>query len=282
MAQHGRGGGGKQPNIAKRNSAKEAEAIEQRARLRAPVIYEIVRMEGQSDIERPAVSLWWSGLAAGLSISFSLLSQALLRLHLPDAPWRPVLVDTGYSVGFLMVVLSRQQLFTESTITAVLPLFAEFSVRNLALVLRMWAIVLVANVAGTLFAAAFCTFVPVIAPDLRATMLDISREALAFPWWPMLLRGVSAGFLIAAMVWLIPSAEGTQFHIVFVMTYVIGLGTFAHIVAGSMEGFMLLFSARMGIVQLLWSFMLPVLIGNVIGGTALFALISYAQVAKEI
>ncbi|HEY3778814.1 MAG TPA: formate/nitrite transporter family protein [Rhizomicrobium sp.] len=277
MAQKkGADGGGEQPN-----SKKEIGTIEERARLQAPVIYGIVRHEGQSELERPVFSLWWSGLAAGLSISFSLLTQALFYVHLPDTQWRPLLVSIGYPVGFLMVVLARQQLFTESTLTAVLPFLAEFNLRNFALLARLWAVVLVANIAGTLFAAAFCTFVPVIAPDMHAAMLDISAKAMSYPWWPMLLRGISAGFLIAAMVWLIPSAEGTQFHIVFVMTYLVGLGNFAHIIAGSMESFMLLFSARMGIVQLLWSFMLPVLIGNVIGGTALFALISYAQVVKE-
>ena len=78
---------------------------------------------------RPAVSLWWSGVAAGISISFSLLAQAILQTHLPDAPWRPLVADLGYSVGFVMVVMSRQQLFTENTVTAVLPVMAEFKER---------------------------------------------------------------------------------------------------------------------------------------------------------
>ena len=70
---------------------------------------------------RPALSLWWSGVAAGLSISFSLLAQAILATHLPDASWRELVIALGYPVGFLMVVLSRQQLFTENTITVVSP-----------------------------------------------------------------------------------------------------------------------------------------------------------------
>ena len=126
---------------------------------------------------RPAVSLWWSGVAAGLSISFSLLAQAVLRTHLPDAPWRPLVVSFGYSVGFVMVVLSRQQLFTETTVTAVLPVMAEFTPGNLAKLARMWSIVLVANFAGTLFAALFCTFTPVLAPELKDAMLEISRQS---------------------------------------------------------------------------------------------------------
>src|ERR1700754_4325859 len=88
---------------------REVEDIEERSSPRTPVIYEIVRRLGEEEMARPALSLWWSGVAAGLSISFSLLAQAILREHIPDAPWRELVTSLGYSVGFVMVVLSRQQ-----------------------------------------------------------------------------------------------------------------------------------------------------------------------------
>src|SRR5205814_1431891 len=122
-------------------SEREAETVEKRSRLPAPLIYEIVRRMGEEEMARPATSLWWSGVAAGLSISFSLLAQAILQSHLPDAPWRSLVTSFGYCVGFLMVVLGRQQLFTENTITAVLPVMAEFNLGNLGRMLRLWAIV---------------------------------------------------------------------------------------------------------------------------------------------
>jgi formate-nitrite transporter family protein len=114
------------------------------------------------------------GVAAGLSISFSLLAQGVLYVHLPDAIWRPLVTGFGYSVGFLMVVLSRQQLFTENTITVVLPVMKQFSLANLGRLGRLWSIVFAANMTGTLFAALFCTFTPVLTPELRDGMLEIS------------------------------------------------------------------------------------------------------------
>ena len=128
------------------------------------MIYEIVRRLGEEEMGRPATSLWWSGLAAGLSISFSLLAQAILQMHLPDAPWRPLISSFGYCAGFVMVVLSRQQLFTENTITVVLPVMAEPTLNNLWKLCRMWGIVFLANIVGTLFAALFCSFTPVLTP----------------------------------------------------------------------------------------------------------------------
>ncbi|MGH8207214.1 MAG: formate/nitrite transporter family protein, partial [Steroidobacteraceae bacterium] len=97
----------------------------------------------------------------------------------------------------------------------------------------------------------------------------------------MFFRGISAGFLIAAMVWLIPSAEGAQFLVITLMTYLIAIGGFTHIVAGSVEGFMLVVNSRVGIGHMLGDFTVPVLLGNIVGGTALFAVLSYAQVMKE-
>ena len=261
---------------------KEVEEVEELSSPRTPVIYEIVRRLGEEEMARPFASLWWSGTAAGLSISFSLLAQALLEMELPDAPWRPLVASFGYSVGFLMAVLSRQQLFTESTITAVLPLAAHFTLINLARMARMWTIVLAANLVGTLVAAALCSWTPALAPKVLQAMIEVSHRLLELSWSAMFFRGITAGFLIAAMVWLMPGAEGTQFHVITLITYLVALGGFTHIVAGSVEAFILLMNGHAGIGWVLFDFAVPTLLGNIIGGTALFAVIAYAQVMKEI
>jgi len=261
---------------------REAEDIEERSSPRTPVIYEIVRRLGEDEMARPAVSLWWSGVAAGISISFSPLAQAILQTHLPDAPWRPLVADFGYSVGFVMVVLSRQQLFTENTVTAVLPIMAAFSLADLLKLARLWGVVFLANFAGTLFAALFWNFTPVLTPELKSGMLDISRHILGHGWLDLFFRAIAAGYLIAAMVWLIPSAETAQFYVIVLMTYLISAGSFMHIVAGSVEAFLLVLTGELQWPSMLTGFVIPVLAGNIVGGTALFALIAYAQVMKEI
>ncbi len=261
---------------------REVEDIEERTVPRTPVIYEIVCRLGAEEMARPVNSLWWSGVAAGLSISFSLLAQAILRQHLPDAPWRELVTSFGYSVGFVMVVLSRQQLFTENTVTVVLPVMADFNGKNLRGLARMWTVVFLANMAGTLFASLFCTFTPVIGPELRDGMLAVSRQILDHSWVATVFMGIGAGFLMAAMVWLLPGAESAQFYVVVVMTWLIAAGGFNHVVAGSMEAFMLALNGELGVGPMLGDFFVPVLIGNVVGGTALFALLAYAQVMQEI
>jgi formate/nitrite transporter FocA (FNT family) len=263
-------------------SEREINAVEEMSTPRTPVIYEVVRRLGEEEMTRPGTSLWWSGIAAGLSISFSLLAEAILLTHLPDAPWRPLVVGFGYCVGFLMVVLGNQQLFTESTITVVLPFLKDSTWTNLWRVGRLWAIVLAANLAGTLIAALSCTFTPVLSGELLHGMVEISRHLTKMDLAQMFFAGVSSGFLIAAMVWMIPSAESAKFAVIALMTYLIAIGGFTHIVTGSMEGYMLVLSGDWQWWQMIVQFIAPVLIGNMVGGTALFAVISYAQVMEEI
>lgn len=266
----------------KRITEKEADDVEEMSSPRTPVIYEIVRRLGDEEMDRPITSLWWSGVAAGLSISFSLLAQGILQAHLPAAPWSVLVVSLGYSVGFVMVVLSRQQLFTESTVTAVLPVVASLTRTNLWRLVRLWSVVLLANMAGTLIAALLCTYTPVLTPELKTAMLDIAGHILNHSWLEMLFRAIASGFLIATMVWLMPSAEAAQFHVIVVVTYLIAAAGFMHIVAGSVEAFLLVLNGHLGIEPMVADFFVPVLIGNIFGGTALFALIAYAQVMKEI
>jgi len=259
----------------------EVRDVEELSAPRVPVIYEIVRRQGGEEMERPSSSLWWSGIAAGLSISFSVLAEAILITHLPDAPWRTLVADLGYSVGFLMVILARQQLFTESTITAVLPVLKNLSVPMLWQMARLWGIVLAANLVGTLFAALFCAFTPVLTPELYEGMLEVSRSLLKLDMTRMFFAGISSGFLIASMVWMIPSAESAKFIVVTLMTYLIAAGGFTHIVAGSLEAYLLVIAGDWTVWQAIFTFALPVLAGNIVGGTGLFAVLSYAQVKDE-
>ena len=263
-------------------SEREVRDVEEMSTPRTPVIYEVVRRLGDEEMMRPNTSLWWSGVAGGLSISFSLLAQAILETHLPEAAWTELVSSFGYCVGFLIVILGRQQLFTESTITVVLPVLKDFTWQNLFNMARLWAIVLAANLAGTLFAALFCSLVPVLPDELREGMLSISRDLTGLSFADMFFRAITSGFLMAALVWMIPAAESMKFHVITLMNWLIAVGGFTHIVAGSMEAYMLLIAGEWSVWMLIGAFVVPVLIGNMIGGTALFALISYAQVMEEI
>jgi formate/nitrite transporter FocA (FNT family) len=259
----------------------EADGLEEETTPETPAIYEAVRRLGEQELGRPALSLLWSGLAAGLSMGFSLLAQGALHGHLPASGWRELVTALGYPVGFMMVVLSRQQLFTENTITVVLPLLATPGVGRLGRAARMWSIVLAANLVGTALFSAFAVLTRAVPGALQHAMLEVSRAAVLHSPVELGMSAVVAGYLMAAMVWLITSARGAQLAVVAVMTWLIGVGGFAHVVAGTAEAVTLVLYGELSWWSMFAGFVLPVLLGNVVGGTVLFALLSHAQVMHE-
>lgn len=49
----------------------------------------------------------------------------MLTATMTGVPGAALIADVGYAVGFLIVILARQQLFTENTLTAVLPIMVR-------------------------------------------------------------------------------------------------------------------------------------------------------------
>lgn len=246
------------------------------------IIHEVVRRHGDEEMERPALSLLFSGLAGGIGICASILAQAQLEMMLPDEPWRPLVTCFGYTVGFLIVILGHLQLFTESTLSAVIPVATHPTRSNVLRLLRFWFLVLGANLAGTLLIAVTFDQEWIITAHQHQAMLELSGHLLDRNFVQTLRMGIPAGFLIAAVPWMLPSSKGQEFWVIVTLTYLISLGGFAHVVAGSGEAWLLALRGKTTVLHALAGIMLPTFIGNVIGGTGLFAVLAHAQVRHEL
>ena len=246
------------------------------------VIHEIVREQGETELGRDFGGLAWSGLASGLSIGFSFVAQAYLQAGLPDAPWRRLISAFGYTLGFLIVVLGRQQLFTETTLTAVIPALTRRDLRTMLATARVWIIVLVANLIGTLAFAAVSAQEGVFSPEAYEAMGKLSQESMAHPIWHTLVTAGSAGWLIGLMVWLLPAAGAARPLIIIILTYTIALCQFPHIIAGSVEAAFGVFTGHASVHDYLIHFLVPTLVGNTLGGTILAGLLNHAPIAGEL
>jgi formate-nitrite transporter family protein len=254
---------------------REAESLD------AKSTYEVIRREGTQELARPSGALFWSGLAAGSSMGFSFLAEALLHSHLPDAPWRPLVAKLGYSVGFLIVILGSQQLFTENTLTPMVPLLAEKKRETLRNVLRLWSVVFVANMLGTLLFALALGRLAVVGPETHHALSHLAREAMRFDFGVTLLHAVYAGWIIALLVWMLPAAETAKIPVIVLMTWLIGVGGFAHVIAGSSEVFYAAWRGEATWGEATLGYVLPSLIGNMAGGIMLVAAVNHAQVTKR-
>ncbi|MDB5359494.1 MAG: hypothetical protein JWO51_791 [Rhodospirillales bacterium] len=247
------------------------------------VIYEVIRRQGEEELARPSGSLFWSGLAAGVTIMASVIAEGALRNKLPaEVPGRLLICNLGYTVGFLIVILGRMQLFTEQTIVTVLPNMASPGWMKLATTARLWAIVFVGNLLGTGAAAWINLNLHLTSPGLTASMLEVSGQLIGQMPIDTLAHAVPAGFIMASVAWIRAGVTDGEFWVVLVLTSLISIGDFAHVVAGSAETFLLLCDGQIDAAHAFGGFILPALVGNVIGGTGLFALLAHAQVSREI
>lgn len=263
-------------------SQSEEREAQKRTGLRAAVVFESIRREGAQELERSSLSLAFSGLAAGLSMGFSLVFTGILHAYLPDAPWRPLVQNFGYTTGFLIVVLGRQQLFTENTVTPILPLLDDPNKgRTFLQVVRLWSIVLVANLVGAAIFAYVIAHASIFPNSVSAAFRELAIETVAPSFWTVVVRALFAGWLIALMVWLLPVADTQKLWVIIITTYMVGVGSFSHIIAGSVESLYGVAAGSITVANYFTGFLLPTFIGNTVGGILLVSLLNYGQVAPE-
>jgi hypothetical protein len=71
---------------------EKIEIDEDRLPSRAMAIHEHIRQDGEKEMERDAMALFWSAIAAGLSMGASLLAKGIFHVQLEGVPggfyWR--------------------------------------------------------------------------------------------------------------------------------------------------------------------------------------------------
>jgi formate/nitrite transporter FocA (FNT family) len=261
-------------------SDREIEEADQRSSTSAKVVHEAIRLEGTEELERPSSSIAWSGIAAGLTMGCSMIAQGLLQARLPDTPWRELVASLGYTLGFVFVTMGRQQLFTETTLTVMLPVLHKS--HSISDVIRYWTIVFAANIVGTVVIAAAVSIPTIFRPDVMQAFTDLGVKAVEPGFIGVLLKGVFAGWLIALMVWLMPAASSAKFFVIVAVTWLIAVAQFSHVIAGSVEGAFAAIHGAVGWDSYLIGLLVPALVGNSIGGVVFVALLNHAQVKEEV
>jgi len=259
---------------------EEAEEAERRARPRSAVIYETIRREGEVENERSPASLFWSALASGLSMVFSLVGMGVLRAALPETKWAELITAFGYTLGFLIVILGRQQLFTENTLTPLLPVFSDPKAWRIRRVARLWTVVFLGNLAGAAISSAWVAFSGAFTPDQQHAFGEIAKVAVAPTTSEIFTKAVFAGWIIALMVWLLPLTEVLAPILIMILTWLISAAKLEHVIAGSVDTLYGVFSGAITAGDFI-HFLIPTLVGNVVGGVGFVAAVATAEVATE-
>ena len=272
----------KEKDFVRELSRIEQHALHEHAPLPPQLIFKIIRQEGEEELARSFRALAFSALAAGIFVSFSFLFRSVFHLHMGNSQFEPLISSLGYTVGFLLVILGRMQLFTENPITTIIPLLSEWSFSRLFKVIRLWSTVFLFNIIGTTIAAIFFASPYTLSPEIEFAMHEVASNVMLLQPIENILRGIPAGIIIAAIVWTSPQTKNFRFVMIMFFVYFIALGDFTHVVVGSCEMAYEVIKGDAGFIEYFFKFLIPTGLGNVIGGTMIFTLLIYNQVKKEL
>ncbi|HJQ09984.1 MAG TPA: formate/nitrite transporter family protein [Gemmatimonadaceae bacterium] len=251
-------------------------------RLSALEIHENIRAPAEEELERPASALLFSSLAAGMLIGFTFLASAFAS-HYASEPLKHPLASAFYPVGFMFVIMGRNELFTENTLEPVIPLLHKRDGKTLRQMLRMWGFLIIGNLVGALIFAWIIGGTTVIESSLHPSLQEISAQSTQGGFGEVFYKAIFGGWLIALLTWVLASTADTiaQLFLIWVTTAPIAAFHFRHSIAGSVEAFYRAVTGTAGWGEMLGGFVIPALLGNALGGVLLVALFNYAQIAEE-
>ncbi len=253
-------------------------------RLSASEIHDNILGAAESEGERAASSLLWSAIAAGLVIGFSFLATAFAAHVFPEpAHVRRFAMAVAYPAGFIFVVMGRSELFTENTLRPVVPLLHDRDRKSFMTLLRVWGLLLVGNLIGTLIFAWLLARTPAIEPSLRPALDAVASEATGGSFGHVFYLAIFAGWLIALLAWLLASTHNAaaQMALIWLTTACISAFGFRHSIAGAVEAMYRAFTGDAPWSAMMGGFIAPAVLGNAVGGVVLVALLNYAQVKRD-
>jgi formate/nitrite transporter FocA (FNT family) len=239
-------------------------------------IYKQVAKNAQEELKRSSVSLAISGLTGGVFMGLSALGVGVILAHLGGGPGAFVVSRMFYPLGFIVVILGRSQLFTENTLYPVALVLTE--PQQIWNTMRLWATVLPANVVGAFLFAMLAGLTHAMPTDVVQAIAGLGIEAVHHPGTTIFWSGVVGGWIIATAAWLVSGSHSItgSVMVIWMLTFVVGLGNFAHCIATSSEILTAVLTH-----QLPWSaypgWFGPAVAGNICGGVIMVTLLEYGQ-----
>ncbi len=246
------------------------------ARPSAEEIYAQVADNARQELKRSSVALAISGFAGGTFMGLSALGTAIALAMLGHSEGDQMISRAFYPLGFIVVIVGRAQLFTENTLYPVALVLAEK--REFWNTMRLWAVVLPSNVLGALAFASLVSLTPALNPHVVDALSQLGLDAVANPWPTVFWSGVMGGWIIALAAWLVSGSHSItgSVMIIWMLTFIVGLGNFAHCIATSGEILTAILTHHAA-----WSqyprWFLPAVTGNICGGVGMVTVLEYGQ-----
>lgn len=239
-------------------------------------IYKQVAINARQELKRSSTALAISGFGGGAFMGFSALGTAIPAALLGYSSAAHLIACLFYPLGFIVVMVGRSQLFTENTLYPVALVLAEK--RQFWNTLRLWSIVLPANIAGAIGFAMLTAWTPALEPRFVDALTHLGIQGLSHPPSAIFWSGVIGGWMIALAAWLVSGSHSITGSVllIWLLTYIVGLGNFAHCIASSCEILVAVLTHHAS-WQAYAQWLIPAVGGNICGGVGLVTIIEYGQ-----
>jgi len=247
------------------------------SRPNAHEIFEQAAENGRDELKRSTHALAISGLAGGLAMGLTGMSVAIVRALLPRGPLTDFFSYFFYPIGFIAVIIGRAQLFTENTLYPVVLVLTDG--RHLRNTLRLWAVVFVSNVAGAFLFATLAVKAPTLEPKVVEELVRLGIDMVGASGATIFWTGVFGGWLIALVAWVVTASQWTigQVLMVWLLTFIVGAGHFAHCIATSNEIIAAVLAGPVPVASFFYWLAIATA-GNIIGGVIMVSLLNWGQV----
>lgn len=262
---------------SEQSPANASPAQKNLARPSAEDIYQQVATNARQELGRSNTALAISAFGGGAFMGLSALGTAIAVALIGDTAGAHMITRMFYTLGFIVVIVGRSQLFTENTLYPVALVLAEK--REFWNTLRLWSVVLPANVAGAFAFAAIASWTPALNPVYVEALSKLGAAGIAHPAATVFWSGVIGGWMIALAAWMVSGSHSItgSVAVIWLLTYIVGLGDFAHCIASSCEIFVTVLTHHAPwIAYPEW--LIPAVLGNICGGVGLVTVLEYGQV----
>ena len=146
--------------------------------------------------------------------------------------------------------------------------------------LRLWGVVLASNLIGATLFALLAITSGALRPGMANQLVQLGaiafRSGAAIFW-----SGVIGGWLIALVAWVVTASRERigQLAVVWILTFVVGVGKFSHCVVTSSEIISAVIAGRVALGSYLQWLMLATS-GNIVGGVVIVSVLNYGRPAR--
>ncbi|WP_324661636.1 formate/nitrite transporter family protein [Haloarcula sediminis] len=241
-------------------------------------VFQRIVADADHEITSGARELFFSALAGGFAITITLLVYASMY---PKAD-NSILAALLYPIGFIYIIIGGYQLYTENTLPPVALTLERLA--SIPALFRHWGIVAAGNFAGGAIGAVVLAYGGVFSPEAAAVAADLAVNGVyETSRWELFFKGAFAGLIVAGVVWMNFAARDTitRLAVVYLAFLCIPLANLFHVVVSFTEAVYLMLAGDLPFLLAMTDFVVPVMLGNTIGGVVLVTIVNYYQTTED-